>query len=199
MVNVLPYIWLVLLWLLFGIVHSLFATTKCKLVILPLLKSHAHFYRLLYSLINTVLLIVILAYHFSIQSKNLWQPPLLQIIMAAILFLVGGIIMVVTAKNYFLDLSGINAALKKDIFYPLQVTGLHRFVRHPLYTGTLIFLWSFFCWQPNTANLITCICIHVYTYTGTFFEEQKLIAVYGKEYLQYKAHVPRLFPFLGKN
>jgi protein-S-isoprenylcysteine O-methyltransferase Ste14 len=39
------------------------------------------------------------------------------------------------------------------------------------------------------------ICIIVYFYVGSFYEERKLVDKFGDEYLLYQKKVPRIFPF----
>ncbi len=103
--------------------------------------------------------------------------------------------MLICMKKYFLDLSGINALLKKqDTEIHLQVSGMNSYVRHPLYTGTLVFIFGIFLLQPLVSNFISFLCILVYTIIGARFEEQKLVRTFGNEYKIYASQVPMLLP-----
>ncbi len=152
------------------------------------------YYRLLYSLLATVNLTYIVWYHISLKSEMLWLPPLLQKITAGLLIIVSTFCMLVCMKKYFADLSGIDALTGKTSLPHLEQTGLHAWVRHPLYTATLLFVWSIFLWQPSIKNLISCVCITAYTRIGIYFEEKKLLRFFGEEYAQYKKRVAMLLP-----
>ncbi len=97
-------------------------------------------------------------------------------------------------KKYFADLSGIDALTGKTATQHLETTGVHALVRHPLYTVTILFVWSLFLWQPLISNVISCICITIYTRIGIYFEEKKLVRLFGKHYQLYQVKVPMLIP-----
>ena len=76
----------------------------------------------------------------------------------------------------------------------LVTTGLHRFVRHPLYTTSLIVLYLV---SPMTLNRLALVVgIHVYFFVGSLFEERKLVREFGDAYRDYQRRVPRLLPRL---
>lgn len=98
--------------------------------------------------------------------------------------------------KYFYELSGIQA-LQKDkaaVTPTLQQSGLHKYVRHPLYFGTLLFVWGLFLLFPLLSNLIAASSLTVYVFIGIQLEEQKLFLEYGEEYEQYSKRVPKLIP-----
>jgi protein-S-isoprenylcysteine O-methyltransferase Ste14 len=76
----------------------------------------------------------------------------------------------------------------------LELGGWHRYVRHPLYFGTLLFVWSLFFIFPTWGNLIACVIITAYTLAGTVLEERKLVMQFGKDYVDYKRRVPMIIP-----
>jgi protein-S-isoprenylcysteine O-methyltransferase Ste14 len=78
----------------------------------------------------------------------------------------------------------------------LQISGVHRYVRHPLYLGTFIFLWGLFLLIPLWSSLIAVVLIQAYTQTGIIFEEKKLVAEFGDQYRDYQQAVPKLIPGL---
>jgi methanethiol S-methyltransferase len=99
-------------------------------------------------------------------------------------------------RKYFYELSGIQA-LQKDkpaITPTLQQSGLHKYVRHPIYFGTLLFVWGLFLLFPLLSNLIAASSLTVYVLIGIQLEEQKLFLEYGEEYEQYSKRVPKLIP-----
>ena len=191
-----PYLLLVLAWLGFSVLHSVFAYQPLKFKLELWLKAKFKFYRLSYSIFATINLVFIIWLHFSIASQLLWQPSLVQKIVAALFVIISSFLMLLCMKKYFADLSGIDALTGNTAIPHLEKTGVHALVRHPLYTVTIAFVWSLFLWQPLLSNLISCICITVYTRIGIYFEEKKLVRVFGKDYQLYQATVPMLLPKL---
>jgi protein-S-isoprenylcysteine O-methyltransferase Ste14 len=74
----------------------------------------------------------------------------------------------------------------------LVTNGLHRLVRHPLYTTSLIVLYLA---SPMSLNwLAFAISCHAYFFVGSIFEERKLVREFGIAYRAYQQRVPRLLP-----
>lgn len=194
--NLIQHILLAVYWLLFGVLHSIMATKKFKELVKPLFINSFKYYRLCYSFIAIITLVYILYYHFSLNSFLLWQAPVIEKIIAVIAATAGFGIMVICVRKYFFYLSGIDALLKRENVIQLQTGGFNRYVRHPLYSGTLLFVWSFFLWQPSLANFISCTCITLYTIIGARFEEKKLLEIFGVQYRDYALRVPLLIPKL---
>lgn len=73
-------------------------------------------------------------------------------------------------------------------------TGLYRYVRHPLYTAGLLFLWL----TPvmTTTLLALYASLSLYLYVGSVFEERRLGVEFGEAYAAYQRRVPRLVPRL---
>jgi protein-S-isoprenylcysteine O-methyltransferase Ste14 len=87
----------------------------------------------------------------------------------------------------------------RSIFTPvpaseLKVDGIHRFVRHPLYSGTILFVWGLFFVFPFLNNLIAVILLTLYLFIGISFEEKKLVKEFGEKYQAYILKVPMLIP-----
>jgi protein-S-isoprenylcysteine O-methyltransferase Ste14 len=73
--------------------------------------------------------------------------------------------------------------------------GVLGVIRHPWYTGTLIFL--VFCLPYTDINLVWRTVFLVYTLVGTELEERKLLKELGPVYEEYRREVPRFFPALS--
>ena len=190
-----PYYLLIIAWLIFGLLHSVLAADFIKEPAKRILKQGYKFYRLGYSLFAILSLLAVLYYHFTSAKILLWQPPLMETAVAVFFVLTGLGIMLVCIKKYFLDLSGIDAILGTQHSTVLQLNGLHKYVRHPLYFGTLLFVWALFFWYPYTNNLVSCICITLYTIAGMWFEEKKLVIEYGEAYRDYQKKTAALVPW----
>ena len=141
-----------------------------------------------------MLLALILWYQYSIESPLLWNIPLLKIPAILLLIIPGSIIGFISIKKYFVLLSGIRAVYEKAPAHELKINGIHRFVRHPLYTGTIMVVWGFYFVFPYLNNLIAVVLLTLYVIVGIRFEERKLIAEFGDQYLDYRKKVPPLVP-----
>ena len=78
---------------------------------------------------------------------------------------------------------------------PLVVTGLHRYVRHPLYSAAFLLLWGF---VDGPLALATAVWASAYFVIGTWFEERKLVRLYGETYRAYRRRVPAFLPWKGR-
>lgn len=158
-----------------------------------LLGRYYRYYRFYYSVFAFMSIFGLLIFQYSIDSGLLWVRTTLNLIIT-IPFLLSGIwIMGWSIKKYFFYLSGIDVFGKKRETL-LQQDGLHQVVRHPLYLGTLLFIWSLFVLFPFLNNLIACIVITAYTIIGIRLEERKLLNEFGENYRQYSRKVPMLIP-----
>ena len=80
-----------------------------------------------------------------------------------------------------------------------MTTGIHNYVRHPLYAGTFLFIWGLLLLLPYWSLLIADSIITLYTLIGIRFEENKLVREFGKPYEEYQNEVPMIIPrFTGK-
>ena len=78
---------------------------------------------------------------------------------------------------------------------PLATSGIHRYVRHPLYSAMFLMFWGR---AFDEAALMTALWATLYLAIGTRFEERKLLQIYGEEYARYSAAVPRFLPLRGR-
>ncbi len=73
---------------------------------------------------------------------------------------------------------------------------LYKFVRHPLYLGVVIGLWS--AVTMSYTRLFLAIGLTAYILRAIPWEEQDLVKSLGRSYRQYQTMVPRLLPFFGQ-
>ncbi len=192
--SVPQHIWLVTGWLIFGILHSVFAGDAVKIPAQSFLGNKFKFYRLFYSVFAAINLGAVIYYQFAIASILLWQPFVAVEVIAVVTGLAGTIIMLTAIRKYFFSLSGVDVFFRKQAPVPLQINGLNAYMRHPLYTGTLLFVLGWFLWQPLLSNLISCTAVFLYTIIGTFLEEKRLLKIFGDEYKKYISRVPMFIP-----
>jgi methanethiol S-methyltransferase len=103
--------------------------------------------------------------------------------------------MFISIKKYFMLLSGIRSIFTPMPASELKINGIHRFVRHPLYSGTILFVWGLFFVFPFLNNLIAASLLTLYVLIGIIFEEKKLKIEFGKDYEEYISKVPMLIPY----
>lgn len=187
---------LLLLWILYCVLHSIFALPALKRYMERILHGDFKFYRPAYSIFAFVTLVLVLWYQYRISTLQLFRLSLLSFIPGIILAISGLVIMAICVRKYFYELSGLQALQQEEVSMTLQQKGLHRYVRHPLYFGTLLFIWGVFLIFPFLNNLIACAVITGYTLVGIELEEKKLKIEYGDEYTEYAKRVPKLIPRL---
>ncbi|THU40100.1 isoprenylcysteine carboxylmethyltransferase family protein [Niastella caeni] len=188
------HIILVLLWVLFGVLHSMLAAGWCKRFMQRVLGRKYKYYHIIYSLFAAITLMGILVFQFTMPSRLLFTLPGWAKVLFWLPALIGLAIMLIVIRKYFFSLSGICVFYKQQLLPVLKQDGLHRYVRHPLYFGTLLFLWSLFLLFPYLSNGLACIVITLYTLLGARLEEKKLIALFGEKYVAYKQRIPMIFP-----
>jgi len=93
-----------------------------------------------------------------------------------------------------MQVTGLKGLIENKTNNELMITGVHKFVRHPLYTGTFIFIWGLLILFPYASIFIVDIIITGYTLIGLQFEEKKLEKEFGSAYKMYKQKVPMLLP-----
>lgn len=91
-------------------------------------------------------------------------------------------------------MSGIRSVYMASAPAELKIEGIHRYVRHPLYSGTILFVAGLFFVFPTLGNLIAVVLLIGYVLLGIVFEEKKLMKEFGENYKDYKLKVPGLIP-----
>jgi len=69
-----------------------------------------------------------------------------------------------------------------------QTPSLYNYVRHPLYTGFLLFFW--FTPLMTITQVVFATGMTVCILIGTYFEEKDLVASFQEQYQNYKLNVP---------
>jgi protein-S-isoprenylcysteine O-methyltransferase Ste14 len=180
--------------LLYGFIHSLIAANGFKHLIYRLLGEGAKkYYRLFYSLFASVTLLPVLILPAIIPDQTLYKIPeplvyftvFIQIV--SVLLLVYSVLQ--TGALQFIGLSQAFGLKRED---KLNTGGLYRYMRHPLYTFSLLVLWLTPTMTRNFALLYAALT--VYIIIGAVFEERKLLQTFGAAYQEYRAKTPFLIP-----
>lgn len=186
-----------LLWLSFAVVHSLLADRRAKKLIQGVAGGS---YRLLYNITATVHISAVLAvgriYLLDASQVFVWSNSLN--LLLTLLRVAGIVLMAASLFSYdlgrFSGLAQLRAARRGtaiDEHEALTTSGLHRYVRHPLYGGAHLFLWGGIGTEFGFA---TAVWGSLYLLVGTHYEERRLVAIYGDAYRDYKAKIPALIP-----
>jgi protein-S-isoprenylcysteine O-methyltransferase Ste14 len=154
------------------------------------------YYRLSYSVLATITLALLLYFQYSFESPVLIRVGWIKYVSFFILVLPGLLLMGVSIKKYFMLLSGVRSIYQPVPVSELKTDGIHRYMRHPLYTGTILFVCGLFFIFPYLNNFIAVVLLILYVYIGSYFEEKKLIKEFGGRYKNYMLNVPKLIPDL---
>jgi protein-S-isoprenylcysteine O-methyltransferase Ste14 len=180
----------------YGMLHSATATLWAKRRARQALGPGAdRLYRLFYNLIAGLTLLPVLAVPALDPGQTLYRIPwpwsLLSLAGqgAAMVLLILGVLQ--TDVGHFIGLRQL-VQPQDDRPPNLIVSGLYRWVRHPLYTAGLLFLWLT-PWM-TTSVLALHLGLTAYIVIGSLFEERRLIAEFGQAYRDYQQRVPRLLP-----
>ncbi|MEZ0612221.1 isoprenylcysteine carboxylmethyltransferase family protein [Fibrella sp. WM1] len=185
---------LLLSWLLFGLIHSLTAANGVKGWMTLRVGLPIGYYRLCYNLLSVLTFLPVL---WALQTAPTdWLTngrglPWL----GTLLLMVGGAVGILALRQYDLALFiGWPPGRQQNPTETLQQNGLLRYVRHPLYLGVLIGLAGLVVWQPDRKHLLFGLLAFVYIRIGIYFEERKLVAVFGEAYQRYQQQTPMLLP-----
>ncbi len=192
--------WLILSLLLWGLLHSLLASHSAKKLTQRFFGAvERRFYRLAYNLFTIISFAPILAISALTPDRALYAIPFPWFILP----LAGQVLAVIALIIAFRqtdawEFLGLRQLVVRKTARPetmrLVTTGLYRYVRHPLYTAGLAFIWLM---PYMTLNLLAInISLTVYIIIGAYFEERKLRREFGAQYLAYQSLTPMLIPGL---
>jgi protein-S-isoprenylcysteine O-methyltransferase Ste14 len=192
---VLNHRYLSVLWVVFCALHSLLASIRVKKWAQKKNEKSYRYYRLFYTVFAALSLAAVVYYQVSMESVYLYQRSLVSNIGGGFVAALGISLMLVCIKKYFLSLSGIKSLYREEEHTAeLMIAGIHRYMRHPLYLGTFLFLWGLWLLFPTVSLLLANIVITGYTLYAIRLEEEKLVAEFGEQYKRYQQQVPKLIP-----
>jgi protein-S-isoprenylcysteine O-methyltransferase Ste14 len=194
---------LIILFALYGFIHSILASEKVKLYFKNNFGRFIAFYRLGYNLFSLLGLYLIwdLAPHPSLQIYQLSSPYDYLVLIPQFVSLVGifWCFKYVCFKE-FVGLSQIDRYIKGDYSdndldekYTLRIAGPYKFSRHPIYFFSIIILM--FRAEMDLFYLTVFILSIAYFYIGSYYEEKKMVRMFGDDYRNYQREVPKIFPY----
>jgi len=203
MFYILDVLTIIFLFIVFSLFHSILASEKIKLTLAKKFGNVIAFYRLLYNLFSFISLYLI--YELSPKPPVIiydFSRPFDLIVLIPQLSAIAGIFWAfkyICVKEFF-GINQIKRYLQKryssklDEEMTLTIDGPYKYIRHPIYLFAIMFL--LFRPTMDLFYLTFFICIVVYFYIGSIFEEKKLVRYFGDIYLKYQKSVPRIFPDL---
>lgn len=190
------HIMLAVAWILYCILHSVFASSMSKRFAHGWMHGHYKYYRLYYTLFAALTFLAILIYQVTMSSYPLFESTTASLVLGIVIASLGLTVMCMCIVKYFMQLSGLKGLIENTNTNELMITGIHKVVRHPLYSGTFVFIWGLLIIFPLVSLLIADTIITVYTLIGLHFEERKLEEEFGEAYKSYKQKVPMIIPKL---
>lgn len=193
-------LWLVAAWLVYFAVHSVLASLPVKRRVAARWPGFMPAYRLVFNALALLLLLPI----FWMMAANpwplVWQWQGMGKAAASTLSVLALSGFIWSLRYYDLqEFLGLRQ-WRGQITAPedqehLQISPLHRFVRHPWYFFAMVLLWAR---DMNLAQFITTVMASIYFTAGARLEERKLLVYYGERYRNYMRRVPGLFPLPWK-
>lgn len=188
-----------LLWISFGFVHSLLARASAKRILQPLF---GYAYRISYNLFSALHIgLVIIGGELVLGGNSVVFEIGNELAFIATAAQWAGIVVIIFSLTQY-DLgrfSGITQVISGSDMTadaePLHTTGMHGYVRHPLYLGAYLYLLG---GATSEFGMQTALWGCLYLLVGTWFEERGLVAQYGRAYEEYKQNVPAIIPFKGR-
>lgn len=190
-------VWIIVSLALWGLLHSWTASLSFKTFVEKVVGENAmRFYRLSYNIFALLSFLPILWLAKVLPDRTLYSIPapwLYLFLFGQLVAAVGEVVGVLSTDVWSF------MGLRQLVSHPhlsdgkLVVSGLYKYIRHPLYTFGLLFIWLT---PVMTVNMLTVyIGATIYIVIGAYFEEQKLCCEFGEEYAAYKAKTPMLFPW----
>ena len=180
---------------LWALVHSLMAGDRVKTWFQRRLGRFAPWYRLLYNAVALLTLTPVLVVAHNRSDLLLYSVPaparlLMMTVQGGALI---GMILTVSQTGA-LTFMGLGPLIgrRQGNAESLNVRGLYRYVRHPLYLLGLVLLWL----TPvmTVTRLVLFMGMSLYFYVGSIHEEILLEREFGSTYREYARQVPRIVP-----
>ena len=189
--------WLILAITLWGVFHSLLASTGIKDLFRRAFGSgFTKSYRLLYNIYAVISIVPVLYLMVTSPDKNLYRVSapydfVMRVGQGASVFF----LFVAVFQTDLLSFVGLRQLFEEEKTGSLITTGLYQFVRHPLYTFSLLILW--FSPSMSMNSFIVYSALTIYVLIGIIFEERKLLQEFGQDYANYRSMTPMLIPGLN--
>jgi protein-S-isoprenylcysteine O-methyltransferase Ste14 len=133
---------------------------------------------------------VLLGLIVGLPDRHDWVLPVAVTRACIVAAVIGVVPMVIAALALG---RGLTAAPLPNEHTQLRTTGLYRHVRHPIYTGLLLFAIACSVRSSSTRVAATCMLLIVLINVKARWEERRLTQRFA-DYAAYAAHTPRFIP-----
>jgi protein-S-isoprenylcysteine O-methyltransferase Ste14 len=180
----------------YGLIHSLMASLPFKYWLYALAgKAAERYYRLFYSLFAVLTLLPVLALTALIPDVRLYSIPAPYVYLTSALQVLAVLLLIYSLlQTGAFQFIGLAQALGIKTSESLNTKGLYRYIRHPLYAFSLVFLWLTPVMTRNIVLLYGAFTFYIIL--GALYEERKLQLLFGAAYRDYRARTAFLIPFL---
>lgn len=176
--------------LCFYALHSLLLLPKVQLGFRQWFRLSAKQYRMFYNVLS-VLLFSGVVYLAIIEPKNYFiEYNRIKRFLAGLLLYFAFKLAYRGFKSYNLS---IFLGLKEEVQMPLNTGGMNQYIRHPLYTASIVFFLALFVSSSHQVFLEFLLITLLYVPIGYSLEEKRMLKHFP-EYQQYAAQTPALWP-----
>lgn len=204
---------------LFAVLHSVCAHEPFKQALARWISPFfvEHFWRFIYNALSyTALYYWIAVLHWGAHPEgNIWlidyPEPLWRALLVVHLLSIAVFYVSFIQSDYFefLGLKQMWLGLRR-LFNPsatirqlelfgtqrLEVRGIYGWIRHPMLMAGFVFLASS---GPSRNNLLFLLMYTTYMLIGGYYEERRLVRIFGEQYLQYRREVGAFLPRLRRS
>jgi len=187
--------WIIIgVFALYGLLHSLLASLTAKQSLERRFGENAkRYYRIAYNIFSTLSLLPVMALPVLLPDRPWYSIPAPWMGLSFVIQIISGFLLVLSVIQAGIwSFLGINQVLGIKMEEGLYTGGLYRYMRHPLYTFSMIFLWATPVMTYNIAAF--CFSISAYFVIGAVYEERKMAVVFGEEYTRYQSQTPMFVP-----
>jgi methanethiol S-methyltransferase len=179
---------------LWGFIHSLTASMRTKEITQKAFGvPFMNWYRFLYNLLSVATIFPLLALVALLPDVPLYTIPVPWLYFTSVIQLLAVAVLVIgVLQTDVWSFIGLRQILDAKSDEKIVTNGLYRYVRHPLYSAGLAFIWLMPAMTLN--RFILYLCLTSYIFIGVYFEERKLVREFGQDYLEYRASTPMLIP-----
>jgi len=182
---------------LFGLQHSIMARKSFKSWLTQYIPAYVE--RSTFILCSGLVL-ALMTWQWQPIGGVIWNIDAgspLYIFLYGMYFIGWGILFISTFLINHFDLFGLRQAYfhltnRKYVAVKFKVVSFYKYVRHPLYFGLVVGMWS----TPTmtVTHLLLAVLISGYLLIGISYEERDLKADFGDNYEAYKSKTPKLIP-----
>lgn len=190
-------------FVIWAVLHSLTAAQVTKNWVANIIgeENYQRLYRLVYTLFSLISFLPVAYFYIRLPNLVVWEVSGLWGWLMHALQVVGAVGAAVSVwQTDALSFVGVRQLVnepssnekKQGLGETLYIAGLYRWMRHPLYTFSMMFLW--FSPTMTRNSLFFTLLASFYFVVGSVLEERRLTADFGSAYTAYQGKVPRFLP-----